>query len=259
MGLFKDIGGGIKSGWRGITGQTAAKETRRAGERQAGAIEAGLAAQQAQVPVALREISMAGEAGRYYDPYRVAGARALQQMGGLAEQPVMPTAAEVAGSPAVQFQLEQAQRAAEMGAAARGGLFGGGHQRELARYMQGVASQEYGAEAQRQLQERQLQLQALQGISGMGFGAVQDLAGIRERIAQQRAGVRTGSGAAQAASLQAAGQARASGALAGAQAKQQAIGGLMKAGGMIGSAILGGPMGAAIGGKMMGGIGGGAQ
>lgn len=270
MGIFKSIGRGIKSFGGQVTGKTAARQARRAGQQQAGAIMGGYQAQQRQVAPALREIDIAsGAAGGYFSPYMTAGQRAMgalqEAIPGLTEDIyTAPTAEEVAASPAVQFRMQQAQRAAEMGAAARGGLMGGGHQRSLARYMQGLASQEYESEDQRRFREAQFRQQqqqsriaALQGLTGLGMQGAGQAAGIRERRGMAKSGIRTGSGAAAAAALQAAGQARASGALAGAQARQQAFGQIMGGLGTAGGMALGGPLGGALGGALATRLGGG--
>ena len=331
MGLF----GGIKRAWGQITGATAAKQARRAGRGQARAIQRGAAVQRRQLPHALEAVTAGalqarGELGGFVRR----GQRAAQRVERLAGAPIPgyrpaeltpldpigfeqvdytpveytpPTAAEVAESPAVRFRMQEAERALQRRQAAAGRALGGGAQRELARYMQGLASQEYGAEAARRMQEAefmarqqqfgaglgaeqqrtaaQLALQrggltleqqrlaeqqaqfaptfaretlaqrlaALQGLTGMGFQAAGERAGIRERLGQTIAGLRTGSGAAQAAAIQAAGQARASGALAGTAARQQAMGQLMKLGGTLGSAYIGGALG-----RLGAGFGGGA-
>lgn len=262
MGIFKSIGRGVKSGWRDITGKTAAKAAKKAAKRQAGSIMAGYRAQQAQVDPALRELQTYSDIGAgYLQPYRQAGMQSVADlrgmaMGGMPEY-AAPTAEQVSRSPAVQFRMEQAQRAAERSASARGGLLGGGHQRQLARYMQGLASQEYGAESTRRMQAAELsqrgrlaQMQALQGIGQMGFTGAREIAGMQERLGQRRAGIRTGSGAAAAAALQSAGQARASGALAGAQARQQGMGNIMRLGGQLGAAYLTGGASLAMPGGM---------
>lgn len=230
MGIFSSIAGSL-------TGSTAAKQSRAAGKQQERAIMRGLQVQQQQVAPALQELGTYSDlASTYLEPYRKMGWRGAA--GVLDDEFEMPTAEEVAASPATQFRMEQAQRAIEMGAAARGGLFSGGHQRELARHMQGLASQEYDLEAQRRLQEAELAQRGQLGIAGLGLQAAGQTAGIRERLGQARSGIRTGSGAAAAAALQAGGQARASGALAGAQARQQGMGQLMKLGGQLGAAYL---------------------
>ncbi len=263
MGLFS----GVKKLYRDVTGKTAAREIRRAGRGQERAIQAGQAMQQAQVAPAIEDVIRgAQEAGAAYLPYRAAGQRALggmeelaAQMGGEVYRPAEyrpPTAEEVAASPAARFRMQEAERALERRQAAGAGVMGGGAQRELARYMQGLASQEYEAEdirrlraAQFQEQQRQFapqferqglaqRLAALQGITGMGLETAGGVAGIRERLGQMMSGIRTGSGAAQAAATQAAGQARASGAIAGAAARQQAMGNLMRLGGTLGGAYM---------------------
>lgn len=254
MGIFSSIGRGIKSAAGQITGKTAARQARSAGRQQAGAIMAGQRAQQRQVAPALRELQTFSDLGAgYLEPYRKMGWRGAARV--LEDEFEMPTAEEVEASPAVQFRMEQAQRALERGAAARGGLMGGGHQRQLARYMQGLASQEYGAEADRRFQAAQLAQQGRLGLAGMGMQAAGQTAGMRERLGVGRAGIRTGSGAAAAAALQSAGQARASGALAGAQARQQAMGNIMQGIGTAGGMALGGPIGGALANRWIGGGG----
>ncbi len=267
MGLFKSVKGMIG----GVTGAGAEKAAKRAGQQQASAIMAGLRAQQAQIPAALSDLQRGVRVGKQYlRPFAQTGQQAFEQLYagamGTPQAYVPPTAEEVAASPAVRFRMQEAQRAAETGAAARGGLFGGAHQRELARYMQGLASQEYDVEAQRRLQaaqfaeeQRAQRARELMGLTGIGFGAAGELAGQQERLGAGMAGIRTGSGAAQAAALQSAGQARASGALAGAQARQQAMGRLTQLGGTLAGMAMFGPAGGAAGGSLFGGGGGAAM
>lgn len=254
MGIFSDIGKGFKSLFGGISGTTAAKAARAAGREQAAAIMQGYQAQRRQVTPALRDITTYANLGiSELGPYNVIGERATRQL----EQQLRrgyaaPTAEEVAASPAVQFRMQQAQRALERGAAARGGLFGGAHQRQLAEYMQGLASQEYENEAQRRFREAQLLQSGLQSLGGYGLNAATSAAQMRQREGEMRAGIRTGSGAAEAAARQAAGQARASGALAASQARQQGLGNI---GSLVGTSLgayfsSGNPQGAALGGSI---------
>lgn len=256
MGMFKKA-------WGSISGGTAAKQAKKAGRDQARAILEGTRMQERRMPLAHEAFRVgAGQAEGRISPYMKIGREATGMLMGMGRRPLAeyepPTAAEVAASPAVQFQMQQAQRAAEMGASARGGLFSGGHQRALARHMQGLASQEYGAESQRRMQAAQLALQQraqraamLGGIGQQGFSAASNISGIRERLGANLSGLHTGLGAAQAAGMQASGQARASGVLAAGQAKQAGMGNLMKMGGMVAGATLGGPIGAALAGGAM--------
>lgn len=268
MGLLS----GAKKFFGGITGATAAKTARKAGRQQAAAIEAGARRQAREVPLALKDVVRgAGQAGREIQPFQQAGIRGIRGQEALlaemgAYQPIEyraaqyrpPTQAEVAASPAVQFRMQEAERALTARQAARGGALGGGAEREMARYMQGLASQEYESEASRRFREAQfaeeqaqygsqfeeqqrranlaMRMQSLQGLTGIGAGAAGQKAGIRERLGEMMSRIRTGSGAAAASAIQSAGQARASGAMAGAAAKQQAIGGLMKLGGQLAAA-----------------------
>lgn len=57
--------------------------------------------------------------------------------------------------PGYNFRLSEGKRALEQSQAAKGGLFSGEAGKEMARYSQGLASQEYGAAADRQRQNTQ--------------------------------------------------------------------------------------------------------
>jgi hypothetical protein len=109
-------------------------------------------------------------------PWREAGVRGLRQLERFARQgpPPMdpftapraldpsqfafraPTAADLTRDPSYQFRLAEGQKALERGAAARGGLLGGGFARGLERYAQDYASTEYGNVYNRALGENQL-------------------------------------------------------------------------------------------------------
>lgn len=264
MGLFSKAKGFVG----GITGATAAKQAKRAGRQQAQAYIRTIAPQVAAAQRAREEVSRAeAQARPMFDPYRRAGIRALGGIETLAARPGVyeaPTAAEVAASPAVRFRMQEAQRAFERGAAARGGLFGGGAVRGMTRYAQELASQEYEAEAARRFRQAQLEeeqrrasLSALAGLGQMGYGAAGQAAGLRERLGAARAGIETGVGAARAGAIGAAGQARASGALGAAQARQAGLGSLMQLGGTLGAAYMTGG-GSLLGGGLGGLAGGGA-
>ena len=177
MGLFS----AVKKAVGGITGSTAAKTARKAGRRQATAIMRGAQVQKGALPGALKDVVRgAREAGAVLRPYQQLGMRALPRMetmiDAMAHAPgyrpaeytpyeleegveyipreyEAPTAAEVMESPAVRFRMQEAERALTRRQAAAGRALGGGAQRELARYMQGLASQEYEAEAGRRFRQ----------------------------------------------------------------------------------------------------------
>ena len=179
MGLFGKVLGGL-------TGKPQAKAIKRASEREAQAIERAYKTQQREVPRAIATLKRGvSQAERLRDPYAARGAEALAAMQGLIGRPaqfVEPTAAEVAESPAVRFRMQQAQRALERGAAARGGLFGGGHQRQLAQYMQGLASQEYEQEFQRRLRAAQFRGRGLEAMARIGLQPAMETAAGRARF-----------------------------------------------------------------------------
>lgn len=72
-------------------------------------------------------------------PWLTAGTGALGQMGALNAGDFSSFHA----SPDYQFSLKQGMDTLDSSAAARGGLFGGGHTRDLVKYGQGMAEQNY--------------------------------------------------------------------------------------------------------------------
>lgn len=103
-------------------------------------------------------------------------------------------------TPGYQFRFDEGVRALDRSASARGRMLGGGHERELLRYGQGIGAAEFDNYANR-----------LAGIAGMGQGSTTTLAGIGQNTANNIAGAyQTGAGQ-QGDALMAAGTARASG------------------------------------------------
>jgi hypothetical protein len=74
-----------------------------------------------------------------WNPYLDAGKTSLADLMRLQSDP-----SAIQNSPAYQFRMGEGQKALERSAAARGGLGGGGFAKGLARYSQGLASDEYG-------------------------------------------------------------------------------------------------------------------
>ena len=100
-------------------------------------------------------------------------------------------------SPGYQFAMEQGVQSRERGAAARGGLLGGGQMKELTRFGQGLASKDFGN-----------YLQQLSGLTSQGINTgMQATGGIMSQyggvapgsIAQAMMNVGTAKGAKQAA------------------------------------------------------------
>lgn len=111
------------------------------------------------------QMQATAESRRQYDtlrtdlaPYRETGANALQQYGALygigQDGPLSADDMQAARdmfqtTPGYEFALEEGQRALDRSASARGTLLGGGYGRELVRYGQGMANQEFNNYADR--------------------------------------------------------------------------------------------------------------
>jgi hypothetical protein len=81
-------------------------------------------------------------------------------------------------SPAMQYQMDQMQRATERSAAAQGGLLGGNVLQELQRNAAGIASQDY-----------QNQFNNMSQVTGTGLNAANSIAGLRGQEAGNLAGL----------------------------------------------------------------------
>jgi hypothetical protein len=103
-------------------------------------------------------------------------------------------------TPGYQFSFDEGVRALDRSASARGILGGGGYGRELTRYGQGMASQEFGNYANR-----------LASIAGMGQQATTTGVQAGMQTARNISGIQMAGGAQQGAAMQNAATARASG------------------------------------------------
>ena len=92
-------------------------------------------------------------------PWMEAGRGALSDLVSMYQDP-SKTMEVLGNDPAYQFRMQEGQKALERSAAARGGLSSGGTMKALARYGQGLASEEYNNRWNR-----------LAGLAGMGQGA----------------------------------------------------------------------------------------
>lgn len=89
---------------------------------------------------------------------------------------------DITQDPGYQFRLEEGQKAIDRASAASGRFGGGRTAKELMRFGQGLASQEYGAAYGRAGQERDAQMQAEQqqygrGLTGYGLEAAREQQG----------------------------------------------------------------------------------
>lgn len=111
-------------------------------------------------------------ANKLLDPYAKAGADAADVLDkGIApggDFNKTPTLADLQMDPGYAFRLQQQQIAMERGAAAHGGVGGGGFQKDLNDYVQGSASQEYQNAFARFETSTQNRFANVSGVAGQG-------------------------------------------------------------------------------------------
>jgi len=144
-------------------GQTAARGDITTGAQEA----AGFLGQQ---PAEIQAAQQA--ASGYLNPFYQAGTAGLGQLQQLAMGQGVPEF--LATNPAYQFRQQEAQKALERSAAARGGLLSGQFAKALQERSQGLASEEFGNAFNR-----------LSGVVGMGQNAGQQLSSLRERTGER--------------------------------------------------------------------------
>jgi hypothetical protein len=195
----------------------------------------------------------------YTDAYRKAGENALnvyqESMGLKGQQGYSDVMQMFHESPGYQFALEQGQKSINASAAAGGGALSGGVLKELTKYGQGMADQEYGNWQNR-----------LQGMTELGakmssqaesdtVGVGTAIGGYDVQTGKEVGGSYQNEGAVQANAMLEAAKLKAQGAMADQASARGLIGDLAKVGGF----IAGGPIGSAIGSWMTGGSGSGSS
>lgn len=139
-----------------------------------------------------------GQGVGYQDPYMAAGSGATNQLASLfapgGAYTRQPTLEELQMDPGYAFRFREGQRALEQGAAARGGLLGGGTGKALARYGQEAGSQEYQNAYNRFMANRAAATQGLQNLSGVGAGAAGTATGLAGQIGSNLMAQRFGAG-----------------------------------------------------------------
>lgn len=90
--------------------------------------------------------------------------------------------------PGYQFRLDQGMQAKDRGAAARGGLFSGGHQADLATFNQGLAAQEYGSYWDRLMGATQLGQNSAVGAGQLGQQSANSIGNLYGNIGNAQAG-----------------------------------------------------------------------
>lgn len=131
--------------------------------------------------------------GTTFDAFNSQASAPAAAPASLMAQPAAPMADNrnewLANTPGYQFRFDQGQQAIERSAAARGTALTGGTLKELARFGSGLASQEFGAEADRLARLTQLGQSGAQqlGNYGTGYGAIN--AGLAETGANNAIGL----------------------------------------------------------------------
>tara|TARA_R100001086_G_scaffold200856_1_gene117055 strand:+ start:3284 stop:4021 length:738 start_codon:yes stop_codon:yes gene_type:complete len=114
-----------------------------------------------------RQYEMYQEQRADFSPYRQAGGRALSMM----ENPDFQrdfSQSDFETDPGYEFRMAEAQKALERSAAARGGLMGGRMAKDLTRFSQGFASNEYQNAYNRFNADRDRRWGRLNALAGMG-------------------------------------------------------------------------------------------
>ncbi len=162
-----------------------------AGSAVAGAVgsENARAAQESAAEKALRvQQEAAAQQQKNYDqqradqmPWLDAGRASLEDLAaqmkaGAFNNTMDPS--QIANDPGYQFRMAEGQKALERSAAARGGLNSGGTQKSLARYSQGLASEEFGNAWNRNEMGNTNRYNRLAGMAGVGQQAANTLGGM---------------------------------------------------------------------------------
>jgi len=229
----------IGAGTSAVGGLFSAGASRAAGQQQAQAsmMSALIQAQQAQAAREQQE-RMYRESVERMEPFRQGGVSATNRMLELYGIGGQPTAAgygsyaqpfgmgDFEADPGYAFRVQQGQQAIDRSAAARAGLQSGAALKEAARFGQEMGSQEYGNAYNRFLQQRELQLRALQGLASPGASMAAQTGQLGQATGANIANTMIGAGQAIGQGLEQAGQARASSYMGGASALGQALGGI---------------------------------
>lgn len=147
------------------------------------------------------------------EPWRQAGAYALNKLVPEATEYKPFGMDQFQADPGYAFRMGEGMKALERSAAARGGLMSGATGKNLLRFGQDLASQEYTNAFNRYQAERQARLQPLQSLAGVGQTAAQQLGQAGQQFAGNVGNLMTG-----------AANARASGYVGGANALAGSMG-----------------------------------
>lgn len=149
------------------------------------------------------ELKMFNQNREDMQPWRDAGKTALSQLtggtgaGGDFNRDF--TLSDFTRDPGYDFRMQQGQQALERSAAARGGALSGGALKDLTRFGQGVASDEYQNSYNRFNADRDRRFNRLSALAGVGQTATRDVASMGAATASSVAGNQLAAGNATAA------------------------------------------------------------
>lgn len=175
------IGGSVISGMMG------SRASKRAAGEQAAASRAAIAEQRRQYDQTRAD----------NEPWRATGMRALA---GLEEKDAFKDfgAQDFQADPGYQFRMDEANKAMERSALARGGMMGGGFAKALQGRNQDLASQEYGNAFNRFNANRDFKRNHLGGLAGVGQQANSQVGAAGQNMANNVSNSMTDMGNAQA-------------------------------------------------------------
>ena len=163
-GILSDAAGEASQELRDVTGQAAGGITE-AAEGAAGGVEAGVERSQ-DILGGVRE-----DARGLTQPFTSSGGEAVRTLAGIGQNPE-EFKFNPEEDPGFQFRLKEGQKALERSAAARGGLQSGGTLKSLARFSQGVASDEFQRAFDRFDTNRKFRAGTLSNVAGLGLRGV---------------------------------------------------------------------------------------
>ena len=209
MGFFKNLARGSAALFTGGASEAARSK---GGKKALGGVtdaigitnhagDAALAAQQAATRDANATTWAMFNQGRAdQQPWRDAGAKSLGELSGqMGDLSRSFTMTDFQQDPGYQFRMDEGQKALERGAAAKGGLMGGGTLKALSRYGQDFASNEYTNAYNRFNNDRDQRYSKLSSLAGVGQSTSAQMANNGMQAGQQVAQNQIGMGNAQAA------------------------------------------------------------
>lgn len=169
MAIASSIIGGALALGGAVIGSSGAKS---AANAQAQSNAEGIAEQRRQYDLTRADMA----------PWRTAGASAIGQLAGMLQPGYDHTT-----SPGYQFRFGEGQRAVESGAASKGLLMSGGTLKDLTRYGQGVAAQDFGDQFNRVASVASGGQQANTSLGQLGAQSAGNISSLLQNTGQARA------------------------------------------------------------------------